>query len=235
MNESEFNNLNSNQNFTNNNTGFLSTEMIHSDTTIRAFERMFWAFLFLFDFRIGLNNIQVDILPDFIGWILFATAFGWILQLHSDIKFLKTLSFVLIFLSFFDLVQIQIPLKKAGAMTFSISPWFFIGIIIMILTIIVVWKLCGVIMDMAAAVNNTIIKDRAEFRRNLYIGFLIAVFIAALVCIVIPPLIIITVIVGLPLGIIVLCLMMGLMKGTANMCREGTNLSENLTDNYPMN
>lgn len=232
MTESEFSNLNYSQNFTNNNSGIFSAERIHSDSAIRAFERMFWAFLFLFDFRIGVNNVQVDILPDFIGWILFATAFGWILELHSDIKFMRTISYVLIFLSLFDLVEIRVPLKKVGSLTFSISPWFIIGIITGILTIIVVWKLCGVIMDMAATVNNPIIKDRAEFRRNLYIGFIIAIFIAGLVSILIPPLIIIAVIVGLPLGIVVLCLMMGLMKGTANMCREETNLSENLPDNY---
>jgi hypothetical protein len=233
MTESEFSNLNYSRNFTNNTTGILSTEMIHSGSTIRAFERMFWAFLFFFDFRIGFNNVHIDILPDFVGWILFATAFGWILELHSDIKFMRTLSYLLIFLSLFELVEIRVPLKKAGYLTFSFSPLFIIGIIAGILTIIVVWKLCGVIIDMAATVNNTLIKDRAEFRRNLYIGFIIATFIVVPICMVIPPLIIITVIIALPLAIVILCLMMGLMKGTANMCREETNLSENLPDNYP--
>jgi hypothetical protein len=217
--ENESYDLISEKNVTSNAPGLLTPEMIHSDLCIRAFERMFWPFLFFIDFRIGMNNIHIDILPDFIGWILIVIALGWIIKLHSDIKFIRSLAYWLVFLSIFDLVEIQIPLKKAGSFTYSISPLFFVGIISAVLTIIVIWKLCGVIMEMADAVNNTIIRDQAEFRRKLYIFFTIFILFFALISFIIPPLILIAVVVGLPLAIVVFCLLMGLMRGTANMCR----------------
>ena len=228
--EKESNDFISDQNINSNTPGLLSPEIIHSDFCIRAFKRMFWAFLFFIDFRIGMNNVHIDVLPDFIGWILIAIALGWILELHSDIKFIRTLVYWLIFLSIFDLVEIQIPLKKTGSFTYSISPLFFIGIISVILTIIVIWKLCGVIMDMATAVNNVIIRNQAEFRRKLYIGFIISIIFFASISFIYPPFIFIAVVVGLPLAIVVFCLLMGLMRGTANMCRDKQNLRNNNFD-----
>lgn len=228
--ENEFNRYNSEQNITSNAMGLLSPEMIHSDLCIRAFERMFWAFLFFIDFRIGMNNVHIDVLPDFIGWILIAIALGWILKLHSEIKFIRTLVYWLIFLSIFDLVEIQIPLKKTGSFTYFISPLFFIGIISAILTIIVIWKLCGVIMEMATAANNVTIRNQAEFRRKLYIFFTIFILFFASISFIFPPFIFIAVIVGLPLAIVVFCLLMGLMRGTANMCREKQSLPSNNFD-----
>jgi len=116
--------------------GLLNRDMIHSERCIRAFERLFWAFLFFFDFRLGINNVHVDIIPDFIGWILIASALGWILELHSEIKELRTLSHWLIFLSMFDLIEIRIPLKDAEQISCCwIAPMFLIGIFTLILTL----------------------------------------------------------------------------------------------------
>jgi len=199
--------------------GLLDREMIRSQDCIRAFERMFWAFLFFVDFRIGINNVHVDILPDFIGWILMATALGWILQLHSDIKGIRTLTFCLIFLSIFDLIELR-KQPTGFSVNISITPLVVIGMIAGILAIIVIWKLCGVIIDMATAVDNLLIKQRADFRRKFYIGFIIAIFVAIGISVIVPAFIFITVIVGLPLAIVVFCLLMGLMKGTAKMCRQ---------------
>ena len=202
--------------------GLLDRDMIHSELCVRAFLRMFWAFLFFFDFRIGINNVHVDVLPDFIGWILMASALGWILGLHSDIKGIRTLSLVLIFLSIFDLIEIKIPIKKVGGISYDISMLFPIGIVLAILSIIVIWKLCGVIMDMAEAVGNPLIRERADFRRKLYLSFMIAITAAIGICLVVPPLILVVAIGGLIVAIVVLCLMMGLMKATANMCQLTT-------------
>jgi len=202
--------------------GLLDRDMINSELCVRAFLRMFWAFLFFFDFRIGINNVHVDVLPDFIGWILMASALGWILGLHSDIKVIRTLSLVLIFLSIFDLIEIKIPIKKVGGISYDISMLFPIGIVLAILSIIVIWKLCGVIMDMADAAGNPLIRERADFRRKLYLAFIIAITAAIGLCLVVPPLILVVVIGGLIIAIVVLCLMMGLMKATANMCQLTT-------------
>ncbi len=198
--------------------GLLDHEKIHSEPCIRAFERMFWAFLFFIDFRIGVNNVHVDVLPDLVGWILMASALSWILELHSDIKGIRTLTYWLIFLSIFDFVEIRTPVR---GFSYSIPSAlrFLLQIITVILDIIVIWRLCGVIIDMAKAVDNALMKQRADFRRKLYVGFIIGVFVAVGICFIFPPFALITAIVGLPLAIVVFCLMMGLMKGTTNMCR----------------
>lgn len=197
--------------------GLLNREMIHSDAGIRAFERMFWVFLFFIDFRIGFGNVHFDILPDIIGWILMATALGWILELHSDIKDIRTLTYGLIFLSIFDIVEIRMPMRKVGLWT-ALS--FILGIITLLLCIMVIWRLCDVIIDMSESVGNDLIKQRADFRRKLYVVSGIAIFAGGLICMVLPPFIIPTVIAGLVLFIVAICLMMGLMKATANMCRQ---------------
>ncbi len=202
--------------------GLLDRDMIHSEPCVRAFSRMFWAFLFFLDFRIGINKVHVDVLPDFIGWILMTTALGWILGLHSDIKLIRILSLVSIFLSIFDLIEIKIPIEKVGGITYSISMFFYISIALAILSIIVIWKLCGVIMDIAEAVGNQLIRERADFRRKLYLAFTIAITVAFGICFAAPPLILIVVIGGLIAAIVVLCLLMGLMKTTANMCQLTT-------------
>lgn len=202
--------------------GLLDRNLIHSEPCVRAFLRMFWAFLFFLDFRIGINKVHIDVLPDFIGWILIATALGWILGLHSDIKFIRTLSLVSIFLSIFDLIEIKIPIKKIGAISYDFSIFFPIGIALAILSIIVIWKLCGVIMDMAEAVGNQLIRERADFRRKLYLAFMIAFPVVMLICFVVPTLLPIVAIGGLIAAIVIFCLLMGLMKATANMCKLTT-------------
>lgn len=201
----------------------LDREMIHSGTCADAFARMFWAFPFFIDFRIGFNDMHIDVLPDLIGWIIMATAIGWILKLHPDVKTIRTLTFWLIFLSIFDIIEFRKQVK-GFSINISITPFTIIKTIAEILAIIVIWKLCGVIMDIAIQVNNTLIARRADFRRKLYIGFIIAAIASAGIILIMPHFIFIMLIVGLPLAIIVLCLLMGLMKGTATMCRAGANV-----------
>ncbi|MHC4621663.1 MAG: hypothetical protein ACYTEQ_28305 [Planctomycetota bacterium] len=199
----------------------LNKDMIHSEGCARAFGRMFWAFLFFFDFRLGSSGVLVDVIPDFIGWILMASALGWILGLHTEIPKIRTLTYWMIFLSIFDLVDIQIPINRVRQIPCWTAPVLFLGLITLVLKLIVIWRLCGVIVDMAAAVNEPLIRERADFRRKLYLGFSILFLAVSRICIFFPPLAIPLFVVGLPFSIAVICLMMGLMKGTANMCRQG--------------
>jgi hypothetical protein len=114
------------------------------------------------------------------------------------------------------------PIKKIGAITYDISIFFPVGIALAILSIIVIWKLCGVIMDMAEAVGNQLIRERADFRRKLYPAFMIVFPVVIGICFAVPPLIPIVFIGGLIAAIVVFFLLMGLMKATANMCRLTT-------------
>lgn len=85
----------------------LRPELIGSERCIRAFGKVFWAFLFFIDLRIGVNNVKVDVIPDFVGWLLIVLALGEILALHSDVRSTRVLALITMVLSLFDLVHIQ--------------------------------------------------------------------------------------------------------------------------------
>ena len=200
----------------------VNTRIIRSEECAAAFDRMFWAFLFFLDFRLGVNNVHVDVLPDFIGWLMIASALTSILELTPKMHGIRTLAYWLVFLSLFDMVEIRIPFMKSGNFTGYISPTFPLGIIATILDLLLIWKLCGVIIEMATAVGDDVIHERADFRRRIYLIFAICLSLSVLVSFVIPPIAIVAVIIGLPVGLVMFCLMMGLMKGTANLCREAS-------------
>jgi len=197
----------------------LTADTIRTERCAAAFDRMFWAFLFFLDFRIGINNVHVDILPDFIGWIMMASALFSLVDMSSTVRGIRTLACWLVFLSLFDLLEIRIPLGRSGAFHTWITPTLPIGIAAAVLDVIVVWRLCGFIMDMASAVDNPVIKGRAEFRRKLYLALVVIISVSVWISFLVPPFLLLALVVGLPLSIVVFCLMMGLMKGTARMCR----------------
>ena len=197
----------------------VNIEIIRTERCAAAFQWMFRAFVFFLDFCLSVNNVHVDLLPDLIGWLMIASALTTIPDLSRVVPTLRTLSYWLLFLSLFDVIEIRIPMMQTGNVTTWMSPAFFLGIISMILDILLIWKLCGLIMAMAAAVDSTTIWQRADFLRKLYVSFAALLSIAVLISFAVPPFVFIAVVVGLPVALIVMCLMMGLMIGTANMCR----------------
>jgi hypothetical protein len=199
----------------------INHDMIRTERCARAFGSMFWGFLFLFDFRIGTGGVQVDLLPDFIGWILIASALENIRDLSPRVGGIRTLAQWLIFFSLFSLVEI----KKKGHSGFTVSanmsinltsPFRLIG---SILAVLVIWKLCGLIMEMAEAVGDTLIRDRAEFRRMLYLIFIVSLPVVFGLVLLDKSLALFVLAIEIPFALIVFCLLMGLMKGTENMCR----------------
>ena len=180
---------------------------------------MFWAFLFFIDFRIGMDDVYIDVLPDFVGWALIASALTWILGLAPEIRGIRALANWLVLLSIFDLVEIRLLLGWSGNITLWVALTFVVTIATTILDLIVIWRLCEVIMEMASAVGNGVMRDRAGFRRKLYVGSGIAVTLLVTITFAVPQFALVALGVGLPLAIVVFCLMMGLMKATENMCR----------------
>ena len=181
---------------------------------------MFWAFLWFFDFRIGVNNVHIDVLPDIIGWLLIGSALGWIVDVHPSIRGIRTLAYVLGFLALFDVVEVRLPLESWGSIKTWYSPTFPVGILATVLDVVLIWKLCGVIMDMAVFCGNPVIRDRAWSRRQMYLAFEVVVWLAVGLIFAAPHLGLIVILAGIPVALIIFCLMMGLMKGTGNMWRE---------------
>ena len=195
----------------------VNTNTIRTRQCATAFQHMIWAFIFFVDVRLGINNVHLDVLPDVIGWAIIASALTTILELSPIIRILRTLAYWLLFLSLFDVVEFRITVVQADNVTLWISPTFFVSIISTILDSILIWKLCGLIMAIATAMNNPKIRRRASFRRKLYLALVVLLRLSVLISFVFLPFTIITVIVGFPIGIIVLCLMMELMKDTADI------------------
>lgn len=193
-------------------------ERIRTHKCAAAFSRIFGAFIFLLDLRVVSKNLAIDGLPDFVAWILIATAAGSIVSLHPDLRTVRNLAYWLVFLSLFDLVDFRMPVYEAGTVTVSANPFLPILLATNLLGIIVIWKLCGVIMDMASALGKARMRNRAAFRRNLYVVFIVALCLTETTHNALPDLGTVFAIVTLALAVPAFCLLMGLMRRTQKMC-----------------
>ncbi|HNY27191.1 MAG TPA: hypothetical protein PLA90_02855 [Candidatus Sumerlaeota bacterium] len=199
----------------------INHDMIRTERCARAFGNIFWSCLFFFDFRIGFNGVQVDILPDFIGWILIAFILSDIRDLSPKVGNIRTLVLCLIFFSLFDLVEIKKTVQLAAAVTTYItlkleSPFQMMG---SILSIFVVWEFFGLITGMADAVGDTLIRERSEFRRTLFLIFIVSLPVTFGIALLAPSFALLFLVVEISFALIVFCLLMGLLKGIENMCR----------------
>src|SRR5262249_54509201 len=188
-----------------------------------GFARMFWAFLFLgISFRLtwtlGRQQFMIDLLPDFIGYLLIAAGANRLLGLHAKARGIRNLAMVLTFLALPDAVQYRIDLGQSGNVTYWITPTLPLAIITSILDIILVWKLCGLIADIARQVSVTRTEMCALVRRSYYLFLTLLGLVSLGLAFVAPALIIPAVIVGVILGIAVMCLMMGLMRQAERLC-----------------
>ena len=200
-----------------------TAEVIRTERCAAAFERISWAFLFFyFDVRIGGGNVQFDVLPDFVGWVMVASALSSIVDLSSAVRGIRTLSYWLVFLSLFDLLEVRMPMGQAGSFDTWIAPTFPILMAVAILDAILFWRLCGLIIDMSLVTGNAAIAERAAGRRKLYVALVAMGAVSFWISFVVPLFLPVAFLAGLPLAVVVLCLMVGLMRGTARMCRDQT-------------
>lgn len=172
-----------------------------------GFRKLYWGFLFIMiDFRIQ----GVDILPDIIGYILFAVGFG-ILALHS-IHFSKArnLNIPMIILSIFSIYEV--PAQNGGV---QFSPLGFFGILIsiasLILNLLVIYNLFMGIKDMAEERGQMDLYTESNKMWNQYLMLQIA-GIFMFVLIFIPLLGLISIIALLIASIILTVVIMGFIK-----------------------
>lgn len=174
---------------------------------MKGFEKIFWGFLFLLDFRLQ----GFDILPDAIGYLLFYSGLENLISQNRFFTTARKCALPLIVLSLFDLYQVQKPGIGINS-SFESWPFIIIGLAAAVLNLIMVYHLCTGVAEMARAEGRVSLRADAETRWKYYLGANLAFLILWPLVLVVPSL---AMIFSLPLFIImivVIILLMMLMK-----------------------
>lgn len=129
-----------------------------------AFKKLFWGFIFLFDFRIG----GFDILPDIVAYILFYQGLSILENRNDFFSKAKKFAFPMIFISIVSIYQVTVPITELGNTTFG----FFglvIGLVSTIINILMVYNICYGISNAAILINDSELESQAMFRWKLYL------------------------------------------------------------------
>lgn len=129
---------------------------------IVGFSKIFWGFIFLFDFRFN----GVDIIPDFIGFILIYFGLQKLVEKNNNFELAKNLAFPLIFISVFDIYQIQKPENNIITMS---GIGLIIGVVFTILNLIMVYRICLGISEIANERSENELATKSMNRWTLYL------------------------------------------------------------------
>ncbi|ACB84349.1 hypothetical protein [Natranaerobius thermophilus] len=140
------------------------------NTYAAAFRHLYWGFLFVsLDFRLQGFNV----LPDIIGYILFALALGTLASWNENFNSAKPFTYVLIFLSIFTIYEAPAPVGPG--VNFSVNPiGAMIGIISLILSLIAVYKVFMGIKALADMQEEFDLSIEAELRWKQFLFLNIA-------------------------------------------------------------
>lgn len=172
-----------------------------------GFLYLFWGFLFQFDFRVG----TVDLLPDFIGYLLFWVGVSKLLQTSEWFRKARPLCAVMIVLSLPSIVEM--PMNETGS-----GPNLLIllyALIVLILDLYIVYYICQATISLAETRNDVDLANKAGSRWKLYLLLQLLVIVFYLGNLIFPLMLAAAgafmVIVMLVLAIAVLIMMMTLM------------------------
>lgn len=174
--------------------------------------KFYWGFLFtMVDFKIQ----GVDVLPDIVGYILFAIGFGILAANNQHFEKARSFNIPMIILSIFSIYEK--PVQGGGVQLGTFGLWgVLIGIAATVLNLLVVYNLFMGIKDMADQQEKSDLSEEAEKRWSQYLGLQIAALFA-FIMIIIPTLAFIWVIALFIAAIILTVVIMGFMK----RCGEG--------------
>ncbi len=172
-----------------------------------AFVKLAYGFLFiLIDFRI----MGIDVLPDFIGYILFALSFSALTSYSYYFRRGLYVNIPMLIFSFFSIYE-----KPGQTNGISIGPWGLLGIPItigiIILSILVVYYLFQGITEMAKNKGVGHIADEAGNRWKQFLYLQVA-FLLAFVLIFVPFLAIVYIIVMLIVSVVLTFAFMRFMR-----------------------
>ncbi len=169
--------------------------------------KIFWGFLFI---MVDVRIMGFDILPDIVGFILFAIGFGLLASGSDYFVKARSLNVPMIALSIFSIYEA--PAQGGGI---HLGPFWLLGVLIgigtIVLTLMVVYNLFMGIKDLAGQNELQQLADEAEERWKQF-WMLQAAVLAAFVLIFIPALGILYVIALLVASIILTVVIMGYIK-----------------------
>lgn len=156
----------------------------------KGFTKILWGFLFIFlDFRINpaSNNMAIDmILPDFVGYILIFIGLGSLSSLHQRFGRAKIFAAIMIFLSLANLAQFRRLVSPDSGITYWVRvllPVLAIGVII---DLIMIWHICGGVIELAIASDKRRLARTAIIRRNLYLALAVIHWCSAILFFAVP-------------------------------------------------
>ncbi|MBN2558373.1 MAG: hypothetical protein JXB33_06455 [Clostridia bacterium] len=170
-----------------------------------SYRKLFWGFIFLFDFRIG----GFDILPDFIGFIFIYIGLKALAGKDAEFKRAGSLALPLIFMSVLDVYQA--PSTQASLLG------IIFGLALTLLIILMVRGICMGIRNEAAKAGNDGLASKATNRWGLFL----AVNILLILFTVVPVLAAVLFIPFFILSIISYVLMVSLMKSAEYSLLDG--------------
>ncbi len=135
-----------------------------------GFNKLYWGFLFIMiDFRLQ----GVDVLPDIVGYILFAVGFGILAAGSEYFDRARNLNIPMIILSIFSIYEK--PVQGGGIQFGSFGIWgVLIGIAATVLNLLVIYNLFMGIKNMADQQGKMDLSIEAEKRWSQYLGLQIA-------------------------------------------------------------
>lgn len=129
-----------------------------------AYKKLFWGFVFLFDFRIG----GVDILPDIIGYLFF---YQGLLMLKDNNTFFNNASkyaFPMIFISILNIYQFSIPIEQFDISSYSVFLLIF-GLFTTVISIMMVYNICYGIVAESREANKYEFESKSIIAWKLYL------------------------------------------------------------------
>ena len=205
----------------------IATPVVTRDLSAGVFRQMAWAFVFLGisigpSIRVGRENFLFDVLPDFIGYLLVATAANVLLPFHHRARYVRNLSLFLMYFSIPATIQYTSVTYQTGSAGTWKSPFWPYTVTAGLLELMLVWTLCGMVAGVAQLRGDAAIEQLARSRSTAYV-LLKLLLIGGSVVILISPsrdLVIGGALAGIAGGLILMGLMVGLMLRAGKMWDE---------------
>ncbi|MCT4598270.1 MAG: hypothetical protein N4A50_10385 [Vallitalea sp.] len=127
-----------------------------------GYKKLFWGFIFLFDFRFN----GFDILPDIIAYILFYQGLTILEEKNEFFGIAKKFTIPMIVISIFDIYQPQ--MNEFGSNSLGVFG-ILLGIISVVLGLIIIYNICKGIGHEARLINNVELESQSNNRWLLFL------------------------------------------------------------------